>query len=76
MMASMEQTEAYRTDWHWGPLVFDGMMDLHGTFLCFHCHTAADDPVATVDPAKPILALEPDPAHPVPEFVLEGDEVF
>ena len=75
-MAQANQTTDYRTDWHWGPLVFDGLMDLHGTFLCFHRHPAADDPVATVDPAKPILALAPDPAHPVPDFVLEDDEAF
>jgi len=75
-MSEKQAATEYRTDWHWGPLVFDGLMGLHGTFLCFHCHPAADDPVATVDPAKPILALEPDPAYPVPEFVLEGAEVF
>jgi hypothetical protein len=74
-MGSDPQPITYRTDWHWGPLVFDGLLGLHGTFLCFHRHPAADDPVALVDPAKPVLALEPDPAHPVPDFVLEGDEV-
>jgi hypothetical protein len=75
-MKEKQASTEYSTDWHWGPLEFDGLMGLHGTFLCFHCHPAADDPVAMVDPAKPILALEADPAYPVPEFVLEGAEVF
>ncbi len=53
----------YRTDWHWGTLSFDGLFGLHGTYLCFHRHPAEDDPVAEVDPAKPVLPI----TDPLPE---------
>jgi len=69
----MKPTAApYRTDWHWGPVRFDGLFGLRGTFLCFHRHLAADTPDVTVDPAKPILPLEPEDAHNLPDFVVRN----
>lgn len=61
----------HRTDWHWGPVRFDGLFGLRGTFLCFHRHLATDDPAVTVDPAKPILPLEPDNRERQPDFVVK-----
>lgn len=66
------KTTAHRTDWHWGPVRFDGLFGLHGTFLCFHRHLSADDLSVTVDPAKPILPLEPENPENLPEFVVRN----
>lgn len=65
------KTPAHRTDWHWGPVHFDGLFGLHGTFLCFHRHLTAADPAVTIDPAKPILPLEPETPESLPEFVVK-----
>jgi len=63
-------TTTHRTDWHWGPVHFDGLFGLHGTFLCFHRHPAADSPDVTVDPAKPILPLQPADPAALPDFIV------
>ena len=66
------KTPTHRTDWHWGPVRFDGLFGLHGTFLCFHRHPAPHDAAVTVDPAKPILQLKPDDGKKLPEFVVRN----
>ena len=56
-MKTNNATTEYHTEWHWGPLHFDGLLGLHGTYLCFHRHPDPSHPDAIVDPAKPVLPL-------------------
>ena len=55
-----KSTEQYPTEWHWGPLNFDGLFGRHGLHLCFHRYPDPDVPEAEVDPAKEIIPLEED----------------
>lgn len=51
-------TAPHRTDWHWGALHFDGLMNLHGRYLCFHRYLSDTATEAMVDPTKPVLPLQ------------------
>lgn len=55
--------------WTWGPVRFDGLMGLHGLFICFHRPDPDQPEAVIVDPAKAITPLEPDPSYPLPDFV-------
>lgn len=68
----MKPSTLHRTDWHWGPVLFEGLFGLHGTFLCFHRHPSADSDEVTVDPAKPILPLDTQQMETLPDFIVRN----
>jgi|GEM_PF-2409492 len=58
VMSESKSGEQYPTQWHWGPLYFDGLFGYHGMHLCFHRYPDPNSPEALVDPAKEIIPLE------------------